>query len=255
MKPIVFLLVCVLSALSLGQAKPSAGVFTAEVPVDKKSKHVISITLSPGKNGQFVVSGTWKDAYGRTQNVSGTLTRSGSLRANANEGSNKNNAANVYGQWVPNQGLKFTVQGTYLSVILKKKGATEATKEPPAIEIAGKWKARISSQYGWYDFTWDIQKLGKDKWQVEQFLVDTDHPVHKSRVGEQFHSYTIERAKDGSGFELSGSGGDPNPHNPGAFTQSGKVTISNGKISGKCMHKGSQLTHPFDVSATRSKSG
>lgn len=253
MKAIAVLLTSVLFALSFCQPKPTAGVYEGEYAYNKTQKTRLAITLTAAKNGQFTVSGTWTDVKGTVWNISGTLTRSGSLRGNAYIGTNKNDAISVYGRWVPNQGLKVSVRNQYVDVIVKKKGASKPPNDIPALDIAGKWTARISSQYGWLEYTWEIQKLSKDKWEVQQFLVDTDHPVHKPRIGEQFHNYTIEKAPDGSGYVLSGSGGDPNPHNPGAFTQTAKLSLSNGKITGKGMHTGSQLTHSFEISATRSK--
>ena len=124
----------------------------------------------------------------------------------------------------------------------------ELLAEQAGTDLAGTWNVRVSTPFSWYDYRWDITG-GNGKWKVEQTLLDTDHGFHRAKIGEKFHSYTL--TKTAKGIEVFGSETDSNPGNPGSFTQTGVLKLSNGKLSGEGEHKGTRLTHWIKFSGTR----
>lgn len=117
--------------------------------------------------------------------------------------------------------------------------------------LVGPWKGRVETPFSWYEYRWDITSDGPTTWKVEQTLVDTNHGFHRQSIGKKYHTYTM--TKTSAGYYLHAEEKDENPGNPGAFVQTGTLTLKDGTLSGTGEHKGTRLTHWIKFTATRIK--
>jgi hypothetical protein len=117
--------------------------------------------------------------------------------------------------------------------------------------LVGPWKGRVETPFSWYEYRWDITSSGLTAWKVEQTLVDTNHGFHRQSIGKKYHTYTM--SKTSTGYYLHAEEKDENPGNPGAFVQTGTLTLRGGTLSGTGEHKGTNLTHWIKFTATRIK--